>query len=97
MQLREMAGMINLKHQANIVYRFGLPINASASQRRRFKRHIELTQRTNPNLVIIPDWPQKHEEEAFVVLLKDKDYNKRRTAYLAMTSLSRAFSGTYGR
>ena len=91
-----MAGMMNLTQQANIVYRFALPVNASASQRRRFKRHIELMQRTNPNLVITPDWPQKDEDEAFVVLLKDKDYNKHRVAYLAMSSLSRVFSGTYG-
>ena len=97
MRIREAVGVFNVKQQANIVYRFALPKNASTSQRRKFKRHMELMQQANPHLVFTPDWPQQNEDEAFLVFLRDKDYNKRRAAYLAASSLSRALSSTYGR
>lgn len=96
MKLRENNGVINVKQQANIVYRFALPKNASANQRRKFKRRIELMQLANPNLVLTPDWPQKDEDEAFIAFLEDKDYNRRRAAYLVGATLSRSLSGTYG-
>ena len=97
MIFREITRGDSVKQQANFVYRFALPINASASQRRQFRHRLELIKSANPNLVIIPDWSQQNEDEAFVAFRKDKDYNKRRAAYLAAASLSRSLFGLYVR
>lgn len=96
MELKETAEVLDVKRQANIVYRVTLPKNAGANQRRNFKRHVELMQRANPHLIFTPDWPHENEDEAFVVFSRDKEYNRRRVAYLVAAHLSRAFSGSYG-
>lgn len=96
MRQKQSIELINVKAQANTVYRIALPENASTRQRRKFEREIQIIQQINPHWSVIPDWPQQGEDEVFIILKKDKDYHRRRMAYLATASVSRSLQGVYG-
>ncbi len=55
-----------MKH--NMVYRFVLPSHANKAARREFHQKIEIIRQTNPDWVLVREWPQYGETEAFLLL-----------------------------
>lgn len=77
------------------VYRIALPKGADVKQKRNFEQQVAAIKRVNPGWVVVSDWVQPSEKEAYIIVRKDENYPYRRALYLAKEHLSRAISRGY--
>ncbi len=79
----------------DLVYRIALPDKATSAERRKFRSTVEVIRQVNPEWVLLTDWANPGEKQAYIVLHKDKKYPYRRAGYLITSALSRGLLGGY--
>jgi hypothetical protein len=71
-----------------IVYRYTLPINATASETAAFQQQVEAIRQANPDWVVTFDRPQSGEADAIVIIHKDEQYAQVHAAYITNRTLN---------